>query len=628
VRIVAQVGDDEFRRLIEQVAGTLDAELVLTLELPEENGAAPLKRPDVLLVQLRSDTDVQRLRAQARRAQAALLFVCNSEADCPNLALADADDWIMLPTSADELELRLAIARRRSVGMRSVRSSADAAELVRYEEMLYDRLTGFPTLAVMIERARELLERRGELTVLYIHFVWYEKIEEIYGWQKLDDVLETTAQAVRRFYAREHSPGENIMMVSHIADDDFILFTEVPAGREAAEHRLREISSRLESFLRANVEDAHGDDIAALCGIYVGAATVFRNPKIRTERLIYRGIREAAQAARGAEDWERSRKVNDLKSTIRDGAVFIEYHPIIVTATEEVYGFEALARGIRRELRSPEVLFEVAEEAKMVWELSRLLRQRAVSGIINELKDGQFLFLNIDPHDFDDPTFRNMQPEDLGIPDPSRVVLEITERTAIKDYPRFQEYLKAFRERGFRFAVDDAGSGYAGLGSIANLEPDYIKLDISLIANIDTNFLKQNLVETMMTFANNHGTLVIAEGVERREEFETVRQLGVHFTQGFLFHKPRYAGLPAAALKSHVSHAANRNERAAAAAAAVDAAAADAATADAATADAATRAPGAMATEAGAAADAPTDAAGAPSGAPGARTPRDTDEVR
>jgi EAL domain-containing protein (putative c-di-GMP-specific phosphodiesterase class I) len=71
---------------------------------------------------------------------------------------------------------------------------------------------------------------------------------------------------------------------------------------------------------------------------------------------------------------------------------------------------------VRRELRSPEVLFEVAEEANMVWELSRLLRKRAVAGIIDELKDGQFLFLNIDPHDFDDPTFRNLDPEDLGIP--------------------------------------------------------------------------------------------------------------------------------------------------------------------------------------------------------------------
>ncbi|MEX1184319.1 MAG: EAL domain-containing protein [Gemmatimonadota bacterium] len=560
MRIVAQVQDTALRELIGELGASLSAEVLDGTDALSANGTAPSETPDVIVVEIGLDTDVHRLRSQARRLNAALLFVCQNDDDCPNLALADADDWLMLPATADELRIRVSIAQRRSRGVESVRDTADAAELIRYEELLYDKLTGFPTLPVMIDRARELLERRGELTVLYIHFVWYEKIEEIYGWQKLDDVLETTAQAVRQFYADEHATGENMMMVSHIADDDFILFTEVPSTPQAAEHRLRMISERLEGFLRSNVEDGHGDDIAALCGIYVGAATVFRNPKIRTERLLYRGIREAAQAARGAEDWERSRKVTDLKSTIRDGAVFIEYHPIIITDSEEIYGFEALARGVRRELRSPEVLFEVAEEANMVWELSRLLRRRAVSGIIEELKHGQFLFLNIDPHDFDDPTFRNLDPADLGIADPSRVVLEITERTAIKDYPKFQEYLKAFRDRGFKFAVDDAGSGYAGLGSIANLEPDYIKLDISLIANIDTNFLKQNLVETMVTFANGQGAMVIAEGVERREEFETVKQLGVHLTQGFLFHRPRYAGLPAVKKTSHVSHASNRRD--------------------------------------------------------------------
>jgi EAL domain-containing protein (putative c-di-GMP-specific phosphodiesterase class I)/GGDEF domain-containing protein len=561
VNVAADVRDEALRDALQRAAESLGGNLTDLSTEANGNGTAPHRGADVLVVELRTDTDVQRLRGMARRSGSALIFACAERPDCPSAALADADDWVLLTATPAELRLRLSIAQRRAQGALAVRSSADAAELVRYEELLYDKLTGFPTLPVMIERARDLLERRGELTVLYIHFVWYEKIEEIYGWQKLDDVLETTAQALRRFYAQQRSPGENIMMVSHIADDDFILFTEIRSASAAAESRLRTVSEELESFLRKAVEEAHGEDIAALCGIYVGAATVFRNPKIRTERLLYRGIREAAQAARGAEEWERSRKVSDLKSTIRDGAVFIEYHPIIVTATEEVYGFEALARGVRRELRSPEVLFEVAEEANMVWELSRLLRRRAVEGIINDLKDGQFLFLNIDPHDFDDPTFRSLKPEELGIHDPSRVVLEITERTAIKDYPRFQEYLKAFRDQGFRFAVDDAGSGYAGLGSIANLAPDYIKLDISLIANIDTNFLKQNLVETMVTFANNHGTLVIAEGVERREEFETVREIGVHFTQGFLFHKPRYAGLPAGTRKAHVMHASSSTDK-------------------------------------------------------------------
>jgi EAL domain-containing protein (putative c-di-GMP-specific phosphodiesterase class I) len=174
-----------------------------------------------------------------------------------------------------------------------------------------------------------------------------------------------------------------------------------------------------------------------------------------------------------------------------------------------------------------------------VWELSRLCRSRAIEGIDSRLHGKELLFINVDPHDFNDPAFN-----ELEITNPERVVIEITERTAIKDYPKFRDRLKAFRDRGFRFAVDDAGSGYAGLGSIANLEPDFIKLDISLINAIDANFIKQNLVETMVKFANDHGAMVIAEGVERAEEFNTVKQLGVHLVQGFYLHRPSHASGP------------------------------------------------------------------------------------
>ncbi|MEP6690491.1 MAG: EAL domain-containing protein, partial [Gemmatimonadaceae bacterium] len=89
------------------------------------------------------------------------------------------------------------------------------------------------------------------------------------------------------------------------------------------------------------------------------------------------------------------------------------------------------------------------------------------------------------------------------------------------------------------------------LGSIANLEPDFIKLDISLINSIDTNFIKQNLVETMVRFAEDQGAKVIAEGVERAEELETVKRLGVHLVQGFFLHRPERmepAPLPGSAI--------------------------------------------------------------------------------
>jgi EAL domain-containing protein (putative c-di-GMP-specific phosphodiesterase class I) len=353
--------------------------------------------------------------------------------------------------------------------------------------------------------------------------------------------LETTASAVRGFLD-DGEPGESRVMVSFTNDDDFIFFHVPDKGVAAAsESDITEMVTRLQRHVAAQIEAAHGEDIAALFDIYVGRAHLYYNPKIRLERLIYRGIREAQNASRSLEERERGRRVADLKTALRDRGVYVDYHPIVDATTREIFGYEALARGKMRSLRSPEVMFDVAAEADLIWELSRLCRERAIEGMGVRLEPGQLLFINVDPHDFNDPAFTDQE-----VTDPSRVVIEITERTAIKDYPKFRERLRAFRERGYRFAVDDAGSGYAGLGSIANLEPDFIKLDISLINAIDTNFIKQNLVQTMVRFANDHGAKVIAEGVERAEEFKAVQELGVHLVQGFFLHRPQSASFPIA----------------------------------------------------------------------------------
>ena len=538
MRIVGYAADEGLRARMEAAAQRSGAEL--TLVQPAGGGSAAnddqffallRTHPDAALLEMRRGL-LERTRDEAGARGIAVVVIVRGEEEARQAIREGAEEWVLADAGGDG-DRGAHRGRLRAPGAHHPAQAAqDAADHLRYEELLYDRFTGFPTLPVMIERGREMLDNRGRLTLLYIEFVRYSKLEEIYGWEKLDEVLQTTASAVRDFYARYD--GDSAMMVSHTGDDDFIFFADI--AQEEAEKRINEMAVSLETDVRARLETEHGEDIAGLFEIYVGSVTLFRNPKIRTERIIYRGIREAAQAARSVESRERARKVADLKDTLREGAVYIVYHPIVVTETREVFGYEALARGVHRALRSPEVMFGVAEEANLIWELSRLCRRKAIEGMEEGLKPEHLLFINIDPHDFRDPTFRYLDLDDLGVDDPSRIVLEITERTAITDYPKFQGYLKEFRDRGFRFAVDDAGSGYAGLGSIANLEPDFIKLDISLISGIDANFMKQNLVETMVQFANDHNIKVIAEGVEREEEWETVKRLGVHFTQGFLFH--------------------------------------------------------------------------------------------
>ena len=525
---------------LEPAVRTLDGwsiERVMAGELANAVAARPGVRAVVVAS---SNPDV--LRAVVERAHSCgvpVVVACADDTARRRAVELKAEEWYRCPADAAEIAQRI----RGAVGRGSPPDlSEDRVERVEYEQMLHDSLTGLPTLPVMIERSRSLFKERGELVVLYLNFVRYSKIEEIYGWEKLDAVLETTAAAVREFLD-DTSLSTSRLMVSFTNDDDFIFF-HVPATGVAAasENEITDMVARLQRHVGGRIEAQHGEDIAALFDIYVGRAHVYYNPKIRLERLIYRGIREAANAARSIEERERGRRVADLRSSLRDRAVYVDYHPIVVTETQEIFGYEALARGVMRSLRSPEVMFDVAAEADLVWELSRLCRSRAIEGIETRLQPNELLFLNVDPHDFSDPAFNEDE-----VKYPERVVIEITERTAIKDYPKFRERLRIFRERGFRFAVDDAGSGYAGLGSIANLEPDFIKLDISLINAIDTNFIKQNLVETMVRFSNDHGAMVIAEGVERAEEFKTVKDLGVHLVQGFFLHRPLHLPLPAVA---------------------------------------------------------------------------------
>lgn len=517
---------------IVQAAALLPTCRAETLTTPELLNAIENVRDIRVVIVATEDPGALRMVVEkARLRRLPVIVACRDDVARRRAVELRADEWYPVPTSAEEIQWRI-----RSAISRAAIAGAAAAERVgrvEYQELLYDTLTGMPTLPVMIERTRAQFKQRGEMVVFYLNFVRYAKIEEIYGWEKLDEVLETTASAVRTFLDRNGFRSTR-MMVAFTNDDEFI-FLHVPATGigSATDREITEVAIRLQHDVAARLEQVHGEDIAALFDIFIGHAHLYYDSKIRLERLIYRGVREAAHAARSIEQRERARKVGELKQLLHDRGVNIEYHPIVLADTGRVFGYEALARGTLRTLRSPEVMFEVAADADLLWELSRLCRARALEGAAARLGDDELLFLNVDPHDFADPAFG-----ELDAVDPRRVVLEITERTAIKDYPSFRERLRTFRERGYRFAVDDAGSGYAGLGSIANLEPDFIKLDISLINAIDTNFIKQNLVETMVGFAREQGAMVIAEGVEREEELETVRKIGVPLVQGFLLHPP------------------------------------------------------------------------------------------
>jgi len=201
-------------------------------------------------------TDPTLLRASIERAHLAgipVIVGCVDDTARRRAVELRAEEWFLLPATAGEIAARIRSAVGRGappVGP----AITDRVERVEYEQMLHDALTGLPTLPVMVERSRALFKDRGELVVLYLNFVRYSKIEEIYGWEKLDAVLETTAAAVREFLDDSSAPGNSRLMVSFTNDDDFIFFHVPAAGVAAAtDSEITDMVARLQRHVAGRI---------------------------------------------------------------------------------------------------------------------------------------------------------------------------------------------------------------------------------------------------------------------------------------------------------------------------------------------------------------------------------------
>jgi EAL domain-containing protein (putative c-di-GMP-specific phosphodiesterase class I) len=114
----------------------------------------------------------------------------------------------------------------------------------------------------------------------------------------------------------------------------------------------------------------------------------------------------------------------------------------------------------------------------------------------------------------------------------------MTEHSAIRDYGAIRNALEGFRRRGFRLAMDDVGSGYSGLQAIAEISPDFIKIDMSLVRDVHRHPIKHELISTIRRFSDSTGISMIAEGVEAPDELDSLLASGVRCAQGFLFARP------------------------------------------------------------------------------------------
>ena len=215
--------------------------------------------------------------------------------------------------------------------------------------------------------------------------------------------------------------------------------------------------------------------------------------------------------------------------------LWVAAQPIVSWSGRSVFAYETLLRTDEPTLRSPLDFFDAAERLGKAAELGRIIR-RHVAGILGGVRPAGHIFVNLHPADLEDPEL--YADEGALTPFAGQVVLEITERAALDGIHELSSRVTRLRSLGYRIAIDDLGAGYAGLTSFAQLEPEVVKVDMSLVRGIDNSPVKQKLVRSIIALCTELGIQLVAEGIETPAERDALIALGGDLCQGYLFARP------------------------------------------------------------------------------------------
>jgi EAL domain-containing protein (putative c-di-GMP-specific phosphodiesterase class I) len=247
-------------------------------------------------------------------------------------------------------------------------------------------------------------------------------------------------------------------------------------------------------------------------------------------------LKREAQRLQGMDDAEAGDRAGlQVRFDHALDRLWLAFQPIVDFGRRKVFGYEALARSEEPSMTKPELLLAAAERLDRLQPLGRRIRAAAATAIKDAPSDAA-LFVNVHPHDLLDPELYERSSPLSRVAD--RVILEITERTALDDVKDAQARVAVLRYMGFRIAIDDLGAGYAGLASFAALAPEIVKLDMSLVRGVHRSEVRQQVVASMASLCVGLGMRVVAEGIELPEERDCLANAGCELLQGFLFAEP------------------------------------------------------------------------------------------
>ena len=256
-----------------------------------------------------------------------------------------------------------------------------------------------------------------------------------------------------------------------------------------------------------------------------------------TSQIVFRISR---QSWKPIETIEEVLDVQWIDEVIKKQLMICHYQPI-VNIEEQVFAYELLARFPKEDgsMIYPNEIFSAAKARGRLYALDRACRMTAVkhAAAIKEKK----AFINFIPTSIYSPEFclksTTALAEELGI-NPVQLVFEVVETEKVEDIEHLKKILSFYREKGFEYALDDVGEGYNTMEMLADIKPNYMKLDMKYVQGVSNDVKKQAVAQKFLEKAVEVGSIPLAEGIEEREDFEWLKEIGYKLFQGYYFGKP------------------------------------------------------------------------------------------
>lgn len=426
-------------------------------------------------------------------------------------------------------------------------------EYLKMKSMLYDKNTDLLSYLMYFDNIRSFLSRRRQIGVIYVETGNLAIVESLYGWQIFEKIIKKVSRRLKEMKKRIYPPTA-ILSVNGSYGDQFILFIpETLDGEEVTPEYLLDISDKISAELSRTFLAEEYFALAANFSFSIGYSLLQESPFYRLERLVFRSLEEARSMPLIKEERKNARLSSELKKIISDENVTTVFQEIMDIQKMKVIGFEAFSRGPKGTLfEKPGMMFAISNRNGLSVNLDKLCCKRALKNA-EKLPEGYKLFLNLHRESIRDVKWlsnsmeeclwdSNIRREDL--------ILELPEKSSEEDSIALEKEVRELHRKGYRIAFDNIGTGYSSFQSISEVRPDYLKMDITLIRDIDKSMIKQDILKSIVQIAKRIGAFVIAEGVETEEEFQMVKKMGVPFAQGYYFSHPTMSILNTAKMAS------------------------------------------------------------------------------